>query len=96
MALNLNKSGLLTPQVSELEVVTKKYNDYRKNLLFLVGFTVVNIILAVAGADFYMLFSASVPYYSVFLALFFADKLPVDYYRLFVNSWGKEKQKKIE
>lgn len=31
-------------------------------------------------ADFYMLFSASVPYYSVFLALFFADKLPVDYY----------------
>ena len=58
----------------------EKYNDYRKNLLFLVGFTVVNIILAVAGADFYMLFSASVPYYSVFLALFFADKLPVDYY----------------
>lgn len=80
MALNFGKSGLLTPQVPELEIVTKKYNDYRKNLLFLVGFTVVNIVLALVGADFYMLFSASVPYYSVFLALLFADKLPPEYY----------------
>ncbi len=80
MALNFGKSGLLTPPVPELEIVTKKYNDYRKNLLFLVGFTVVNIVLALVGADFYMLFSASVPYYSVFLALLFADKLPPEYY----------------
>lgn len=40
----------------------------------------VNIVLALVGADFYMLFSASVPYYSVFLALLFADKLPPEYY----------------
>lgn len=58
MALNFNKNELLTPQVSELEVVTRKYNDYRKNLLFLVGFTVVNILLTVAGAFQKELYSA--------------------------------------
>jgi hypothetical protein len=78
--LNFNKGAGMQPTTSQLELVTRQYNSYRNNLLIMVGFTVLNILLLVANADFYMLFSASVPFYSVFLAMFFGDKLPVDYY----------------
>lgn len=80
MALNFGKNTQLQPNISEVELLTKRYNNYRRNLLWLVCFTVVNIGLVLLNADIYMLFSVSVPYYSVFLALLFADKLPVEYY----------------
>lgn len=80
MALNFNKGRQVQMPVTDLEIVARKYDNYRRNLLFLVAFTVVNIVFVLLNTDYYMLFSASVPFYSVFLSMLFADKLPAEYY----------------
>ena len=46
-----------------------KFMSARNNLLVVVGFTAINIVLAVAGADFYFLFSAALPMFFYYLTV---------------------------
>lgn len=56
------------------------YRISRANLLMVVAFTLLNVILALVGGDVYLLFSASIPYFLVFNAMFLCGKLPAEYY----------------
>lgn len=49
----------------------QKYNTARSNLALMLAFTVVNIVLFLAGADVMMLFSATIPYYAVIIGVLF-------------------------
>ena len=49
-----NTAKSLTPKA--------KYDNSRANLLLMIIFTAINVILAAAGTDYMMLFSATVPY----------------------------------
>ncbi len=55
--------------VSPRNVLQQKYNTARINLLLMIGFTVLNVILFIAGADIMMLFSATVPYYAMIFGI---------------------------
>lgn len=57
--INQNQSA------TKREVAMRQYATARGNLLLMLGLTLVNIILLVANADVMLLFSATVPYYSV-------------------------------
>ena len=50
------------PVLTEREKHLKNHNTARYNLLVAIIFTLVNIILGAVGADYYFLFSASIPY----------------------------------
>ena len=56
--------------LSKRGIALQKYASARSNLLLMLIFTVVNIVLLVAGGDVMLLFSATVPYYSVIMAMF--------------------------
>ncbi|MBQ9805264.1 MAG: hypothetical protein IJW49_01975 [Clostridia bacterium] len=51
------------PNLSPRQLAQNRYNSARANLLLVLVFTVINIVLAVAEANLYFLFSATVPYY---------------------------------
>lgn len=51
------------PTLSPRQLAQNRYSSARANLLLVLVFTVINMILAVAEADLYFLFSATVPYY---------------------------------
>ncbi len=63
-----------------LQDMSKKYNNARYNLLLVVAFSALNLILLALGADVYLLFSASVPYFLSLYALLLCGKLPLEYY----------------
>ncbi len=68
-------------QLSPLENMYAKYSMARSNLLAVLGFTVVNLIMAiVAASDTYFLFSASAPYYSAFMGQFLYQQTGETYY----------------
>lgn len=48
----------LTPR----EQAQQKYNSARANLIIMLGFTVINVVLAFLGSESMLLFSATVPY----------------------------------
>jgi len=56
---------MLTPGTQEN--LEKKFTLSRNNLLAVIAFTCVNIVLALTNADFYFLYSASIPLYFLFL-----------------------------
>ena len=51
-----------TETKGQREICQQKYNTARINLLLMIGFTVLNVVLAFTGSDTMMLFSAIVPY----------------------------------
>ena len=51
----------------------QQYNNARTNLLVMVGFTLVNVILALTGSDVMMLFSATFPYIAALFGAAWAD-----------------------
>lgn len=71
-----NQQTAVTPR----QALEMKYNAARANLLLVVAFTIINIILVLTGANTYFLFSASVPYYIVFIGSLLCGKLPAEYY----------------
>lgn len=70
------QSAPLSPQAALLQ----RYNGSRNNLLLVVGFTLVNMVMVIAGSSSYFLFSASIPYYLTFFGMLYTGKLPADYY----------------
>ncbi len=66
----------LSPQAALLQ----RYNSARNNLLLVVAFSLVNMVMIIAGSSSYFLFSASVPYYLTFFGMLYTGKLPADYY----------------
>lgn len=74
--MNVPKRVNLSPRA----VLENKYRTGRANLLLVVGFTLLNVILALVKADMYMLFSASIPYYLVLFGVIFSGGMPEEYY----------------
>lgn len=66
--------------LSNRQALEKKYNGSRMNLLLVVVFTVVNIILLVTNSNTYFVFSASIPYFLVGIAMEFCGMYPEEYY----------------
>ena len=58
----------------------RKINSSRVVLIAVAVFTVINLILLLAGWDTYFLFSAIVPYLVAFFGLFLTGKFPEEFY----------------
>lgn len=70
----------LTDYSLERMTLEKRYNNSRNNLLFVVIFSVINIVLLTWNSFTYFLFSATVPYMLADLGKFFCGKYPLTYY----------------
>jgi hypothetical protein len=66
----------LTPR----QALEQKVSSARANLLLVIIFTAINMILLVANAGSYFLFSASVPYLLTLFGLLLCGMLPAEYY----------------
>lgn len=69
-----------TAPMTERERLESKFASARGNLLFVVGFTIINLILLVTNSDTYFLFSAFVPYLITTTGMLICGKSPADYY----------------
>ena len=69
-----------TQQLSQRQMLATKYYSARHNILLVLAFTLVNIILLVTNSNTYFLFSASIPYFIVDLAMLLCGKYPAEYY----------------
>lgn len=66
--------------VSPRQMYEQRYNSARYNLLIAAGFTAINVIMLIAKTFSYFLFSATVPYVLVDLAMDFCGMYPAEYY----------------
>lgn len=73
---SVNGANPLAPRV----MLESKYKTARYNLLLAVAFTVINIILALTASDTYLLFSAFVPYFMVYMGMVLCGKFPPEFY----------------
>ena len=67
-----------TTDISPRQALENKYNISRSNLLAVIVFTLINILMAAFGSTSYFLFSASIPYYLVFLGSLMCGKFPIE------------------
>ncbi len=65
---------------AERESLEKRYSAARSNLLWIVIFSVINVVLLAWNSFTYFLFSATVPYMLVDLGKFLCGKYPMEYY----------------
>ena len=63
-------------QVTPRDALQNKYNSARANLIFVVAFTLINIILLFTESSSYFLFSLFIPYMLVLLGASFTGNLP--------------------
>ncbi len=75
-----NKNQGATVQLSQRQMLENTVNNTRHNLLLVLAFTIINIILLVANANTYFLFSAYVPYMLVDYGMYFGGMYPLEYY----------------
>ena len=84
---SVNGANPLAPRV----MLESKYKTARYNLLLAVAFTVINVILALTATDYYLLFSAFVPYFMVYMGMVLCGKFPPDFYEVLelelVEAW---------
>ncbi len=73
---SVNGANPLAPRA----MLENKYKTARYNLLLAVAFTVINVILALTATDYYLLFSAFVPYFMVYMGMVLCGKFPPDFY----------------
>lgn len=79
-------------ELTERERLERKYNGARTNLLFALGFTLVNIVLLFTDSTSYFLFSLYVPYYIALFGCILSVKMPAEFYvDEFVAITGKDK-----
>lgn len=76
----LTKNKEQKQELSQRQILETKYRNARSNLLVVLAFTVVNIILLVANANTYFLFSAYVPYILADLGMMLCGMYPKEYY----------------
>ena len=82
MALfNKNKNQ----DVSPAQALETKYKNSVSNLLLVIGFTTVNVVLLIANANSYFLFSAFLPYNTVNHGMYLCGKFPAETYKPDVN-----------
>ena len=72
-------------ELTERERLERKYNGARTNLLFALGFTLVNIVLLFTDSTSYFLFSLYVPYYIALFGCILSGKMPAEFY---VDEWA--------
>lgn len=74
---NQNQEVQQIPQRQRLE---GRYAASRNNILWVLLFTVINVILLVSNSNSYFLFSAYVPYSIVGWAMLYCGKFPAEFY----------------
>ena len=74
--VNRNESAPLPPRPA----LEAKYKSGRSNLLLVIAFTLINMVLLLAGGNVYFLFSASIPYFLTWFGMELCGKLPPEYY----------------
>ena len=67
-------------QLSQRELYERNYSSSRHNLLLIVAFTVINLLLLVTNSGSYFLFSAYIPYFIAFMAMYLCGYAPEEYY----------------
>ena len=72
----MKKLNNLSPQ----QVLETRCRNARQNLLYVVIFTLVNILLLVTKSDLYFLFSAYIPYVLVSTGMMLCGMYPPEYY----------------
>lgn len=78
MGLFKNRQG--EQNVSTRQLLEAKYASARRDILIVLGFTIINIILLMTNSNTYFLFSAYIPYLIVGFAMLFCGKYPVEFY----------------
>lgn len=71
------------PGISQRMHLEMQYRTARMNLLLMAVFTAINITLISFGSSTYFLFSASIPYFLVFLGAVTSGRMPAEYYEEF-------------
>ncbi len=72
--------------ISQRQMYIQRYNSARYNLLLAAGFTAINLILLIAKTFTYFLFSISIPYDIVSIAMEFCGMYPAEYYEEYYNA----------
>ena len=67
-------------QVSERQKLEGRYASARSDILYVLLFTVLNVILLLTNSDTYFLFSAYIPYLLVGVGMTLCGKFPAEYY----------------
>ncbi len=73
--LNKNNQAPLSPRAVQMN----RLATARGNLLLVVLFTLINVVLGVAGAGTYFLFSAFIPYFLVMFGMIMCGKVPIEW-----------------
>lgn len=79
MANLFGKNQGVTP-TTERGQLEAKYNNYTSNILWVIAFTVINLILLAMDGNSYFLFSAFIPYFVVDMAMLFTGSYPAEFY----------------
>lgn len=82
--MGLFKNRQAEQNVPVRELLEMKYAGARRDILLVLGFTIINIILLVTNRNTYFLFSAYIPYVIADFAMFFCGKYPAEYYEGYV------------
>lgn len=78
--MGLFKNRQAEQNISPRQTLEMKYANARRDILFVLGFTIINIILLVTNSNTYFLFSAYIPYVIADYAMYFCGKYPAEYY----------------
>lgn len=76
MALFNKNTQNLTPR----QKYESQYKTSTANIILVVAFTAINVVMLIANANSYFLFSAFLPYYAVDLGMYLCGKYPAEYY----------------
>ena len=79
MAL-LNKNQNTNGQFTQRQMLESTVKNTRHNILLVLAFTIINIILRLAAANRYFLFSAYMPHFLVDLGMYYGGMYPTEYY----------------
>ena len=80
MASLFNNRPVGNPQPLSREALAGKYNAARVNLLLVLGFTAVNVVIALCGGSSYFLFSAFIPYFISLMGATLCGLMSPEYY----------------
>lgn len=67
-------------EMSQRQLLETRYHNARSNLIWVLVFTVINIILLITNSNTYFLFSAFVPYILTDLGMTLCGMYPPEYY----------------
>lgn len=71
-------------QLSQRQLLEARVRNSRNNILWVVAFTLINILLLVSNSNSYFLFSAYIPYMLADYGMYFGGIYPAEYYGEFL------------